>query len=265
MIIDCFTFFNEFEMLEARLEYLDDVVDYFIIVESNTTFSGEPKPLNYLPNAARYQKYLHKILYFPFAADVSRFDFSEKDTTYNPSSAPWQVEYMQRNYIGNALKFFDQNGIIMMGDLDEIPSKNSIKEAIERLNESKAIAFEQRFFYYNFSNQQKDPWKGTILTTNQILQANSAQRLRDMRWAIPFVPNGGFHLSYWFSPEQIAKKIKSFAHQECNKEEFTDHNKIMERISKGVDLFDRPTLIPADPKSIPSEIMNVFGKLQYFS
>jgi beta-1,4-mannosyl-glycoprotein beta-1,4-N-acetylglucosaminyltransferase len=264
MIIDCFTFFNELEMLDARLEYLDDVVDYFVIVESNTTFSGKSKPLNYLPNASRYQKYLHKILYFPYAADLSKLNFNKDISHYDPQSAPWQVEYMQRNHIGDALKFFDKDDIVLMGDLDEIPDIEFIDKAVREIDSSKIVAFEQQMFYYNFSHRQKDLWKGTILTTNEFLQVNSAQRLRDNRWSVPSI-TGGFHLSYWFSPAQIATKIQSFAHQEYNKDEFTDHNKIRSRISKGIDLFDRSTLISADPQLIPSKIMNIFGKLQYFN
>lgn len=265
MIIDCFTFFNEIEMLEARLEYLNDVVDYFVIVESNTTFSGKPKPLNYLPNASRYQKYLHKIIYFPYAADLTKLNFNKKIEKYDPNSAPWQVEYLQRNYIGNALKFFDEDDIVLLGDLDEIPNKNVIEVAINTLKTHQAVSLEQQMFYHNFSLRQISLWKGTIITSNQILQGVSAQKLRDARSILPYIPNGGFHLSYWFGPAEIANKIKSFAHQEYNKPEFTDHDKIIERISKGVDLFDRPFLEPADPSAIPSDIMEVFGKLQYFN
>lgn len=34
-IYDCFTFFNEIELLDIRLNLLNDVVDYFVIVEMN--------------------------------------------------------------------------------------------------------------------------------------------------------------------------------------------------------------------------------------
>ncbi len=43
-IIDGFSFFNEFDILKLRLEYLQDVVDYFIISECNYTHSGKEKP-----------------------------------------------------------------------------------------------------------------------------------------------------------------------------------------------------------------------------
>ena len=44
-IIDCFTFYNEFEMLTYRLNVLNDLVDYFILVEANQTFTGCKKLL----------------------------------------------------------------------------------------------------------------------------------------------------------------------------------------------------------------------------
>ena len=45
MIIDAFIFNNEIDILKARLEYLENHVDYFVIVESNNTFTGKSKNL----------------------------------------------------------------------------------------------------------------------------------------------------------------------------------------------------------------------------
>ena len=42
-IFDCFTFFNELELLELRLKMLSPYVDYFVLVESNITFRGDSK------------------------------------------------------------------------------------------------------------------------------------------------------------------------------------------------------------------------------
>jgi len=42
-IVDGFTFFNELYLLEIRLKYLYDVVDYFVIVEADTSFNRKPK------------------------------------------------------------------------------------------------------------------------------------------------------------------------------------------------------------------------------
>lgn len=37
MIYDCFTFFNEIELLKIRMNILNDVVDKFVIVEADKT------------------------------------------------------------------------------------------------------------------------------------------------------------------------------------------------------------------------------------
>ena len=43
MLIDAFTYFNEKELVELRLKYLDSIVDLFVVVESNVTFTGKKK------------------------------------------------------------------------------------------------------------------------------------------------------------------------------------------------------------------------------
>ena len=53
------------------------------------------------------------------------------------------------------------------------------------------------------------------------------------------VKNGGWHFSYLFDPENISQKLKAFGHQEFNTADFTDVEKIKERIAKGENLFNR--------------------------
>ena len=50
MIIDCFLFYDEFKMLDFRLAELNDHVDYFVLVESTTTYLNEPKRLYFEEN-----------------------------------------------------------------------------------------------------------------------------------------------------------------------------------------------------------------------
>ena len=42
-VIDCFTFFNELNMLELRLEELHKTVDLFVLVEATKTHAGKQK------------------------------------------------------------------------------------------------------------------------------------------------------------------------------------------------------------------------------
>ena len=45
MIYDCFNFFDEFDLLDIRLNTLDKVVDAFVLVEATVTFTNKKKPL----------------------------------------------------------------------------------------------------------------------------------------------------------------------------------------------------------------------------
>ena len=79
MIVDAFIFNNEFDILKARIDYLKDVVDYFVIVESNTTFTGNRKKLlslfKFLGVRKKDNKTLIKIFKKPINVKIPK-DFS---------------------------------------------------------------------------------------------------------------------------------------------------------------------------------------------
>ena len=56
---------------------------------------------------------------------------------------------------------------------------------------------------------------------------------------IELVKDGGWHFSFLKTPEDIKKKINSYSHQEFNTSNFTDVEKIEDKISKRKDLFER--------------------------
>ena len=62
-VFDSFIFFNELELLEMRLNILNDVVDYFVLTESPFTVSGNEKPLYYQENRDKFYKWNDKIIH----------------------------------------------------------------------------------------------------------------------------------------------------------------------------------------------------------
>jgi beta-1,4-mannosyl-glycoprotein beta-1,4-N-acetylglucosaminyltransferase len=62
-VLDAVLMSNELDLLEIRLNELDSVVDYFLIVESNATFTGLPKETYFGKNRTRFAKFEHKIVY----------------------------------------------------------------------------------------------------------------------------------------------------------------------------------------------------------
>ena len=263
MIIDTFTFFNELELLEGRLEYLYDTVDWFVIVETDYTHSGDPKPLNYLANIKRYQRFADKILYWPFAADVTGLDFNYRPTAMDGNSAHWQLENTQRNHIRSALQLFPADATVIISDLDEIPSKSAISTAENILGTvAEAFSLDQILYYYNFDYHMPLLWTASVVTTNRFAQGMTPQALRFMGLSgnMPRIFNGGWHLSYWGGAERVSYKIQKFAHQELNHPEYTDVDAIRRRMSTGQDPYDRGQMVTTDINSIPQDIRDIFSK-----
>ena len=259
MIIDCFTFFNEYDILEGRLEYLYDTVDRFVIVEANITHSGKAKPFNYLENQDRYRKWADKIVYSTVEIDAGRYNWNIRSTRTESYSPQWAVENLQRNHIARALEAFSPDDIVMISDADEIPNTQMIPEVIRHLSKDMpAIAMIQDMFYYNLDNKQVNPWVGTVITTNQLVQQRRPQWFRTKRNTLPGAANGGWHLSYWGSIDVIRTKIESFAHQEHNTDEIK--SQIADRMSRGEDLFGRSDnlFIPADRHTLPRDFLAIF-------
>ena len=63
-IFDCFMYWDEDTLLDLRLNILNDYVDYFVIVESDVSHSGEKKQFNFEINKSRYNKFIDKIIYY---------------------------------------------------------------------------------------------------------------------------------------------------------------------------------------------------------
>jgi len=240
MIIDSFTFFNEFDLLEFRLRLLYDVVDRFVLVEADKTFSGKDKPFHFEQNKARFAWAQDKLITHKAYLSTEGLALGDKPHTYNPHSAFFKLEYQQRNAIADACHNFDDHDILLLSDLDEIPSKEAIAFARSDAGRN-SIPFvcDQKLFYYNLNCLAPTPWRGTLVTTMEQMRIHSPQKLRDARNQLRFLPHAGWHLSYFGNADFIANKIDSFAHQEFNTDTIKDRSRIEECIRTGADLYGR--------------------------
>lgn len=238
MLIDCFTLFNEFDLLEFRLKLLWDKVDRFVIVEADRTFSGLEKPFNFELQMQRFEWAREKIVYYPLHVNTDGIDLNSKPTKYDPNHDCWKIEYQQRNAIKDACTNFADDAIVLMGDVDEIPSLDAIMLA-KMQKDNLPLVCRQAFFYYNLKNLRHEIWDGTVIATLGLLRQHGAQTLRHSRGAMPVIEGGGWHLSYLGGKEKIQEKIRSFSHQEYNIPEFTDEAHIENCVNSGDDLFKR--------------------------
>ncbi len=241
-VFDCFTFFNELDLLEFRLKFLDDYVDYFVIAESNLTFNGKPKPYNYSAAKERFKRWEHKIIYIPVQQNTEGL-LLENDNSYNPLSAAWKLEKEQRNALIQAGEKMNDDDLVLVSDLDEIPDPVVLKI----LNLSKLpVAFSLLFhnYYMNCQNIGESRWwNGCIAATGRQFKDITPQGLRNNRDVYAAVGSAGWHFSFLGGAEKISCKIRSFSHTEYNKEEFFDEKHIEDSILTGTDVLKRKGII----------------------
>ena len=236
-IYDCFLYNDENEILEIRLNTLNNFVDKFIIVESKVNHQGKLKKINF--NLDKFLKFKDKILYF-------LIDEYKGEYTY------WEIENYQRNYILKGLKNCQDDDVIIISDLDEIP--NLEKFDFDNM-QKKIYVFEQDFFMYKLNLERKKKWHGTKLCKFKDLK--SLQWLRSLKtkkkypfWRIDkifdnnynknfeVVKNGGWHFSWLKSVENIILKLDSYVHKEFNNELFNTKKYILNCIKNKINFLD---------------------------
>ena len=228
-VFDCFLFFNELDILDLRLEMLNEIVDFFVITECDLTFSGKPKSLFFAKNFERYQKYLGKIIYNPITTnDIEELkdkNWSDYTTDFNESiphksqgkkakrlHKSLQREIRQRDAAILGLHGKAENkDLILLSDVDEIPNPNVIKN----LKEKDLVIphyLQMKWYLYWTNNKVCEPWIGTVGFNFEFLKGKSLDLLRYSSKDIKNVPGeivaeGGWHFSYLGGEKAIINKL----------------------------------------------------------
>jgi beta-1,4-mannosyl-glycoprotein beta-1,4-N-acetylglucosaminyltransferase len=237
-IIDCFIFYNELDLLSYRLNLLNDVVDYFVLVESTKTFVGKQKPLFYSENNSLFSDFKDKII----TIVVDDIPFDEFNIDIN-NGQQWQNEIHQRRCISRGIDKLDlkNDDVIIITDIDEIPNPEILQQIHNNCEKDFDIAILQMdFYYYNLNCKRNEKWNYAKICTykNYLDNARDCQKIRNI-FNCKFIEHAGWHLSYFGDTNFIQNKIKNFSHQELNNDTFTDKNIILKKIENCKDLFDR--------------------------
>jgi beta-1,4-mannosyl-glycoprotein beta-1,4-N-acetylglucosaminyltransferase len=207
MIVDTFMFGLEYELdlLEIRLNYLNPIVDFFVLVEAEFTQTGHRKELFFENNKERYKTFLHKIIPIKLDTPKKIYNSWEQDTT-----TWWENENYQRNSISIGLSRLNLNNddIIIVSDLDEIPSINSI-QIYKNKNLIGQISLQQEMYYYYLNLKASYYWRGSQLLRYGNIVDGNIQKTRDARNLCPILTEGGWHFSYIGGPKAILNKINS--------------------------------------------------------
>ncbi|MDY6364377.1 MAG: hypothetical protein SPL73_05760 [Cyanobacteriota bacterium] len=217
MIYDCFMFFNELDLLEIRLNTLNNYVDKFVIVEATKNFSFKEKPLYFEQNKDRFKQFNDKIIH------IVVDKYPPKDEIND-----WTMETFQRNCISDGLKDCKDDDIIIISDIDEIPRPEFIKKYY---NPDRITAFNLSVYIYFLNNYTLMKWtRGPKILSYKnfkhilddidyskmyaidpnVNQGTTATLIRIYEGKLQtHIKNAGWHFSYMGNAQNIIQKYES--------------------------------------------------------
>ena len=290
LVFDCFLFHQELAMLYFRLQELDAVVDFFVIGEAALTFSGKRKRLVFKENQHLFTKFAAKILYVEITGGaVGSASLDER--------IAFTAEASQRNSLTQGLpKGLQENDIIMLHDLDEIPNPDHVNLLRGRPDylHNEACVFPMELWYSSMKFQPfKQIWRhGGVISGKFYFRYRDkpfqalfqiggetahvgAVSFRDCLGGDPSCARGklyidyphpckgGWHLSYFLTEQGVRAKIGSFSHTNLN------NNKTLEIVMRkrlsGGDIYDRTAAQAGQPKGFGEFRNGVYPKPKFYS
>lgn len=219
MIFDAVTYNGEMECLKIRCEELKDLDVLHVIVEGRYTFTGKLKDLKFPSIEHEFKQY--NIRY------VIVDDRSIEDSA-------WAQEELQRNAIMRGLYDAKDTDVVIVSDVDEIPSRKAV-EKFEASMEMASLRMDN--FWYKFNClTERQTWLPAKIMTYEYLKSRTPNEVRNS--GHPFIiDDGGWHFSYLGDAKYIVEKLVSFSHQEYNQEQYIDVGEITRKINQGISLW----------------------------
>ena len=235
---------NEMDWLEIRMQEMGEHVDHFVVVESAVTFTGREKELVVQQHWDRFEKWHKKIVYHVL-----------KDPPVESKRA-WDLEDFQRNaMLLQAMASLDgeslprRGDVVIVADVDEIIRPAALL-VLRNCDIPKRVTLRSQFYYYGFQWLHRgEEWahpqatiyqgvKDTILPAD-LRNGEGGNRIAAW-WEKADLWNAGWHCSSCFNTvEGLLDKMASFSHTGLNMDVFRDRIRIVDRVRKGQDLWDR--------------------------
>ena len=216
-VYDCFTFFNELDLLEIRLQELYDTVDYFVIAEANMSHSGNPREYCLQANWERFRPWHDKIRYL----QINDFPVTNNS---------WVREKFQRIALERGLTDVAPEDLIIVSDLDEIPRADVIDLIKDDTNNYERYVLRVPLFRYRFNFLK---WYQPVINNQMIVTRahvfTNPEKERDYthNWLPPapdfvYIDHAGWHFSYLGDDRNAVHKLQNFAHTEQNTPEIVN-------------------------------------------
>jgi hypothetical protein len=202
-------FNDETSILELRLKYLESAVDYFVIAESQTNFSGFKKPLNSLQIISE----------LGLSAKILRVEYSLDEEILAKLSNPrgkYDVERFARNSLLSVINSLSDNDFVILSDVDEIPTLEQISKG---LNLNKVVSLRTPLYYgkMNWTSPDGYNWNTVKIGPSKNFKNQDLNRFKYNRFEV-IKENPGGHFSDQFKGiREVIQKSQNSSHVEFNK------------------------------------------------
>ncbi|GAB2230849.1 hypothetical protein Droror1_Dr00015144 [Drosera rotundifolia] len=225
-VFDAVLFNNEVDMLAIRWKELYPYVTQFVILESNSTFTGIPKP-------------------FFFGIHRDKFKFVEPRLTYGTIGGrfkkrenPFVEEAYQRVALDHLIRVagIEEDDLLIMSDVDEIPSRHTINLLRWCDEIPPVLHLRLRNYLYSFEFKMDDnSWRASIHRYQP-----GKTRYAHFRQADYILSGSGWHCSFCFrNIQEFIFKMKAYSHNDRVRfSHYLDPKRIQDIICKGTNLFD---------------------------
>ncbi|KAF6137156.1 hypothetical protein GIB67_030920 [Kingdonia uniflora] len=225
-VYDAVLFSNELDILTIRWNELYPYITQFVLLESNSTFTGLPKPL-------------------VFGSNRDKFKFIEQRLTYGTIGGrskkgenPFVEEAYQRVALDQLLKIagISDDDLLIMSDVDEIPSSHTINllRWCDEIPKVLHLRLSNYLYSFEFLVDHKS-WRASVHRYQP-----GETRYAHYRQTDDILSDAGWHCSFCFRRiSEFVFKMKAYSHfDRVRFPHYLNPNRIQEVICKGADLFD---------------------------
>lgn len=197
---DYFIFNDELELLNIRLNTMNDYVDRFVLVEANRTFTGQEKPFVFEENKNKFASFLDKIEHV-------------KVNDMPVEGKAWDREKHQRNSMKKAVP--DSESICFVSDVDEIISAYCLRYwwSFKVVPEPFSLTMAHYKWYLN--RRDIYDWYYAKACSGQQFMLRSPHQIRHSGLhENRIIRNSGWHMNYLGGKEAVMRKTSVFSHSE---------------------------------------------------
>ncbi|KAG0232342.1 hypothetical protein BGX31_005190 [Mortierella sp. GBA43] len=224
---DAVIFSVELDMLEIRIREMWDVIDRFVILESNTTFTGRPKNETFKDNRARFAFAESKISYK-----------SVPLRPLEPGELPWVNEGNMRRAMTDFLieSGIQDDDLVIFSDVDEVVQMETVQllKACVDSPDSMHLQMQNYLYSYEFPVADDGMWRPSF----HRWKTGETYYQHGQSSSILFY-DAGWHCSFCFRTiDDFVFKMLAYSHVDrVRSQKILDHQWIQTTICEGKDLF----------------------------